>query len=134
MSYNITLRTKRVAEQINIFDSSMIRWVTGGVTLDHTTVPVDADGRKILPIGTPLGKITATGKYGPWDPDATDGRETAVCMLGETVDFELDNSGKFGDKVATAFDWARVLVARLPIDPANLADLKQQLPNITFVD
>lgn len=137
MSYNVTLRTKKVAEQINIFDSSMVRWITGGVTIDHTTVQADADGRKVLPIGTPLGKITSgpnAGKYGPWDKNATDGRETAVCMLGETVDFALDGNGGFGDKVATAFDWARVIVARLPIDPADLADLKQQLPNITFVD
>lgn len=134
MSYNVTLRTKKVAEQINIFDSSMVRWITGGVTIDHTLVPTDADGRKILPIGTPLGKITATGKYGPWDKDATDGRETAVCMLGETVDFALDGNGGFADKVATAFDWGRVIVSRLPIGPDDLEDLKQQLTGITFVD
>ena len=133
MSYNVGLRTKKVAEQINIFDSSMIRWITGGVTLDHTTVTPDGDGKKVLKIGTPLGRITATGKYGPWDKNAIDGRQTAVCMLGETVDFELDSSGKFGDKVATAFDWARVITARLPINPADLEDLKQQLPGITFV-
>lgn len=136
MSYNVTLRTKKIAEQINIFDSSMVRWITGGVTLDHTTVTPDADGKKVLKVGTPLGKITATGKYGPWDKNANDGRQTAVCMLGETVDFELDSSGssgKFGDKVATAFDWARVIAARLPVDPADLEDLKQQLPGITFV-
>ncbi len=132
MAFNIGLRTKKVAEQINIFDSTMVRWVTGGVTIDHTTVTPDSDGRKRLPVGTPLGKITATGKYGPWDEDATDGRQTAVCMLGENVDFELDKSGKFGDQVATAFDWARVISDRLPIDSADLAALKEQLPNITF--
>jgi hypothetical protein len=132
MAFNIGLRTKKVAEQINIFDSTMVRWVTGGVTIDHTTVTPDSDGRKRLPVGTPLGKITATGKYGPWDTDATDGRQTAVCMLGENVDFELDKSGKFGDQVATAFDWARVISDRLPIDSADLAALKAQLPNITF--
>lgn len=132
MAYNIGLRTKKVAEQINIFDSTQVRWITGGVTLDHTTVTADGDGKKVLKIGTPLGKITATGKYGPWDKDATDGRQTAVCMLGENVDFELDKSGKFGDQVATAFDWARVISDRLPIDSADLAALKEQLPNITF--
>lgn len=132
MAYNIGLRTKKVAEQINIFDSTQVRWITGGVTLDHTTVTADGDGKKVLKIGTPLGKITATGKYGPWDKDATDGRQTAVCMLGENVDFEIDKSGKFGDQVATAFDWARVISDRLPIDSADLAALKEQLPNITF--
>lgn len=131
MAYNIGLRTKKVAEQINIFDSTQVRWITGGVTLDHTTVTADGDGKKVLKIGTPLGKITATGKYGPYNKDATDGRQTAVCMLGETVDFELDGSGKFGDQVATAFDWARVIEARLPV--AVDATVKEQLKNITFV-
>lgn len=132
MSYNVTLRTKTIEGSVNIFDSSKVRWVTGGVTLDHTTVTADGEGRKRLRIGTPLGKITTTGKYGPWDPEATDGRETAVVMLGENVDFELDGSGTFGDQAATAFDWARVITERLPIDPADLDDLKEQLPNITF--
>lgn len=131
MSYNVTLRKKTIAGQLNIFDSSMVRWITGGVTLDHTTVTPDGDGKKRLKAGTPLGKITATGKYGPYDAGASDGRETAVCMLGEDVDFELDSSGQFGDQVATAFDMARVIEARLPV-PVD-ATVKGQLKNITFV-
>ena len=31
--------------------------------------------------GCLLGKITASGKYGPYDDTATDGRQTAVCAL-----------------------------------------------------
>jgi len=245
MSYNLEQRGKKYGEQVNIFDSEKIRWVTGGVTLDHTLVEADEEGRKELKIGTPLGKITATGKYGPYHPAvtgvkavgevkvdgvtakieggksaayngvevkfvvgaeaggawaenvltltlvaatnygktelegliaaattgaptdvdvseiavtiasaksgtnwaaagkivlaggiadvsaATDGRETAVLMLGETVDFSLGNGYGFGDQVATAFDWARVLTARLPVEVTS--DLKQQLNNITFV-
>lgn len=34
-----------------------------------------------LPGGLPLGKITASGKYGPYDNAATDGRETLVGFL-----------------------------------------------------
>lgn len=131
MSYNLEQRSKKYGEQVNIFDSEKIRWVTGGVTLDHTLVEPDEEGRKELKIGTPLGKITATGKYGPYDAEATDGRETAVLMLGETVDFSLGSGYGFGDQVATAFDWARVLTARLPVEIT--ADLKTQLNNITFV-
>ncbi len=131
MSYNLEQRNKKYGEQINIFDSEKVRWVTGGVTLDHTLVTPDEEGRKELKIGTPLGKITATGKYGPYDAEATDGRETAVLMLGETVDFSLGSGYGFGDQVATAFDWARVLTARLPVEVT--AELKQQLNNITFV-
>lgn len=129
MAYNATLRTKTVAGSVNIFDSAMVRWITGGVTIDHTTVP-EVDGKKVLKAGTPLGKIEANGKYGPWDPDATDGRQTAVCMLGEDVDFSLDN-GAYSDQVATAFDWARVIKARLPVEVTT--ELEQQLKHITFV-
>lgn len=131
MSYNLEQRSKKYGEEINIFDSQKIRWVTGGVTLDHTLVEPNEDGRKELKIGTPIGKVTATGKYGPYDAEAEDGRETAVLMLGETVDFSLGNGIGFGDQVATAFDWARVLTARLPVEITT--ELQEQLNNITFV-
>lgn len=34
-----------------------------------------------IPSGILVGKITATNKYGPYDPDATDGSETAAGFL-----------------------------------------------------
>jgi len=34
-----------------------------------------------LPTGTVLGKITASGKHGPWDPAALDGRANPVGVL-----------------------------------------------------
>jgi len=34
-----------------------------------------------IPSGIVLGKITASGEYGPYDATATDGRETAVELL-----------------------------------------------------
>jgi len=61
---------------------------------------------------------------------AADGSAFAMLMLAEDVDFELDNSGAFGDQVATAFDWARVLTARLPRTPDPVVAL--ELNNITF--
>jgi len=39
-----------------------------------------AQGYK-LSAGTVLGKITASGKYGPYSASATDGRQTAVGIL-----------------------------------------------------
>lgn len=245
MAYNVGLRNKKYGEELNIFDSEKIRWITGGVTLDVNTVEVDEDGRKELKIGTPIGKITATGKYGPYQPGKTgtkaegttkvdsvdakfegeksvayngviiafetgddaaaawddgtltltlvaataygkseleslianattgaptgvdvaeiavtitgtktgtqwaaaepvtlsggvadvsaadDGRQNASLLLGETVDFSLGDGYGFGDQVATAFDWARVLSARLPVEVTSA--LKTDLPNITFV-
>lgn len=48
----------------------------GGVTIDASTVTADGDGNKIVAGGTFLTPITATGKYGPYDAGATDGRQT----------------------------------------------------------
>lgn len=38
-----------------------------------------------LPIGQVLGRITATGKYGPYDDAAVDGRAVASGILAEPV-------------------------------------------------
>jgi hypothetical protein len=44
-----------------------------------------ASGTGLLLSGTVLGKITATGKYGLYDNDASDGRQTfAAVLLAET--------------------------------------------------
>ena len=242
MGYNLELRTEKIAGQANIFDSALVRWITGGVTIDAATVSADADGNKILKAGMPLGKITASGKYGPYAPAvagvaasgtttvdgvkvtiegdegavyngvvisfaggaeesaaaaawsdgtltvtlenavdydqdainsliaaatvgaptgvdptkiiikttvektgaqwgaaedvvlaggadaiaaADDGRQTAVLMIAEDVDCTS------GDQVTTAFDMARVIVERLPVEVTS--ELKEQLSGITFV-
>lgn len=36
-------------------------------------------------VGTPMGKVTATGKYKPFDKDASDGTEAFVGFLANTV-------------------------------------------------
>lgn len=133
MSTHLGLRERVFEGSLNIFDSEKIRWVRGGVTLAESTVPA-VDNKKVLKIGTPLGKITSgpdAGKYGPYDKDATDGRQTAVLMLGQDVDFSLGEGLGFGDQVATAFDWARVLADRLPVQLTGA--LVAQLRGITFV-
>ncbi|AOE43706.1 capsid decoration protein [Gordonia phage SpeedDemon] len=40
--------------------------------------------------GVPLGKVTATGKYGPFDPAATDGREDFDGFLWNFADVVAD--------------------------------------------
>lgn len=70
--------------------------------------------------GTPVGKITASGKYGPYDNAATDGREvlagfvaTSRAVAGQTA------------VVAALLDHGKVRTARLPIavDAAGVADV-----------
>ncbi len=125
MGYNLELRTTEVGGELNIFDSGQVRWITGGVTIDHTTVePVD--GKRILPAGTIIGRIAESKKFGPWDPDAEDGREVPLYMIAEEVDVTV------GDKVVTAFDHGRVIVERLPYEEIPV-EVVEALRDIIFV-
>jgi hypothetical protein len=130
VAYDITLKTKVIGGWLNIFDSEHIRWIRGGVTIDNTVVPPDANGHRTLRLGQPLGKIDASGKYGPYNDAAGDGRQTALVMLGEDIDC-TDPDGTHHDVVATAFDEARVIEARLPV--AIDANGKNDLKGIKFV-
>lgn len=71
--------------------------------------------------GTPLGKVTATGLYGPYDGAATDGRETCVGLLAA-----FTPAGGNGRNVGAALFIAGVVKeSRLPIaiDSAGKTDL-----------
>ncbi len=57
-----------------------------GATIDYTTVPVDANGHRTLRKGQVLGRITASGKYGPYDNAAADGRGVALGFSVEAHD------------------------------------------------
>jgi len=54
-------------------------------TLSREVVTI-ASGSGVVPAGLVLGKITASGKYKPYDDDNADGSETAVCLAYDTVD------------------------------------------------
>lgn len=107
MGYNLELQSKKIAGQVNIFDSSMIRWVTGGVTIDSATVSADADGNKILKAGTPLGKITASGKYGPYAPAVAGVAASGTTTVdGVKVTIEGDESAVYNGVVISFADGA----------------------------
>lgn len=83
-----------------------------------------------IPSGIVLGKVTASGVYGPYDPEASDGRETAAGLLfgSLTVDGDRAASGL----VVHAF----VDAARLPIKTGEGAldsDARADLKHIIFV-
>lgn len=63
---------------------------TESYTVDNATVPaVDVDGvnQKVLQPGTVMAKITASGKIGPFQADAADGRQTATNIVGLNYTF-----------------------------------------------
>jgi hypothetical protein len=66
-----------------------------------------------VPSGLVLGKITASGLYGPYDDTAADGRQTAVGFLFSSVKVPADTTKNVGIAVLQAF--AVVKLAKLPI-------------------
>ena len=125
MAQVLKIITKKILGEINIFDSEQVRYLTGGVTIDSTTITVDGNGSKYLKAGTFLAKITASGKYAQYSSGASDGRQNPVCVLSEDID------ATYGDVSASAFDHARVKVARLPVAPD--ATVKTALSGVTFI-
>lgn len=80
----------------------------GGITIDYTTVPANGDGQRIIKGGTVLGKITATGKYGPYASGASNGLQTPLGFL-----FAGDMRVDAGDTTAGLLIDGSVLEARV---------------------
>jgi len=100
----------------------VIREVVNGITIDSSTVTA-VDGKKIIRKGMPMGKL-ANGKYGPYQSDATDGRESPSVILKHTYDVTD------GDHVAAGYEMAKVISERIPV--AVDATLKGKMPQIHF--
>lgn len=87
-TYGREVLTKTGREVMVLADLQDAQFKVGGITLDWTTItaavgvstlpdqtPV-AVGEKVLRFGQVVCEITASGKYGPYDPAAGDGRQT----------------------------------------------------------
>lgn len=74
--------------------------------------------------GFPLGRITATGKYGPYSDAAGDGRQTLVGFLYAAVKAPADNTI---DPAAAMLTHGKVRESRLPaghgVDAAGKTDV-----------
>lgn len=72
--------------------------------------------------GEPLGKITATGLYGPYDNAAVDGREVCAGFLHSATKVPTNGSDPGAALVVAGF----IKESKLPraIDAAGKADLK----------
>lgn len=89
-----------------------------------------------LPSGTVLGKVNATGLYGPYDDTASDGRQVADGITYGSATF-IRQDGTTAAKVPTSvvnYD-AAVSVSKLPFQsgPGAIdANGKADLPTIRF--
>jgi len=126
-------------------------WKSGGLTIDWSTVDAKStettlsdgstvkSGEKVLRYGTILAKITASGKYGPADTGAVDGRQTLTLGDVYLVDRTLFFSDP-GSEQAGAIEGGRVYTGRLAagttvdgyIQP-TLANTLAALPRVTPV-
>lgn len=97
------------------------------IMLDATLMlAVFDDGN--VPSGVVLGLVTATGRYGPYDDDATDGREVARGHLFDIVQVVA------GSNPGGALFWhGEVVEANLPTDHGLDAAAKADLPQVRYV-
>ncbi|WP_128003458.1 head decoration protein [Piscinibacter defluvii] len=73
-----------VAKTANLGAGSAIKSEANGDLSREIVTIVSGSGK--LPANMVLGKITATGKYKPYDDNNTDGSETAAAILVYDVD------------------------------------------------
>lgn len=109
-----------------------------------SVVTPDEHGRRLLPAGTLMCKITSgdgVGKYGPYTDTATDGRQNLVAgdtyVLTESHDVTFGDQAVGGYYMDCIFDLTQVAdagAAGTPIakEGASLAALKAAFPHSVF--
>ncbi|MEV6836775.1 head decoration protein [Streptomyces sp. NPDC051133] len=80
--------------------------------------------------GIPLGQITATKKFGPYDNAATDGRQTLVGFLFAAVKAPADNTL---DPNGAMLTHGKVRESRLPLGAVDAAGHTDVAGSIRFV-
>lgn len=127
---DIAVRTETLGPDSNqgfVVKPSQLTEVGCTLNLAAFTAP---DG--VIPAGTPLGKITATGLYGPYDPDAEDGTEVFAGRLFDTIPTRGKTVGNVG---ASRIVIGAVYGAKCPDSPDGdaIEAMKADLPTIVHV-
>ena len=94
---NLELKTTTIGAKTSFLDSEKVRYVRGGITLDHLQVlPNPLTGLKRLAAGTVVGRL-GNGKYSPYVAGAA-----AVPGVASTVTLKASSGGNRDDIVITA--------------------------------
>lgn len=93
------------------------------ITVDLALFTADHVLQGFIPSGTVLGKVTATGKYGPYDNAASNGLEVAAGHLWDAIQM---TAGDTHDVSAALFWEGIVRESKLPAF-ADLANAKGEL-------
>lgn len=105
---------------------------TIGATIDPASITTAAFPDGLIKSGTPLGRITASRLWGPYDPAATDGRSTAAGHL-------LDATVVKANRVSVAvLDHGAILRDYLPTQASTVGVLdtagEADLPRIRYTN
>jgi hypothetical protein len=110
-----------------------------GITIDYTTVPLDANGRRIIRGGTALGRITASDKYGPYLPQTNEVQGVAITGSPTSGTFTLTFAGQTTAGIpynSTAAQVKAALVALSNVGPGDVDVTGGPLPgtavSVTF--
>lgn len=95
----------------------------GGITIDYLLVPADANGRRIVRGGTALGKVTASGKYGPYLTQTNEVQTVAVTGSPTGGDFTLTFSGQTTAAIPFNATAAQVQAALEGLSNINVGDV-----------
>ncbi len=93
---DLTIRTKQILGNNNIWGSAQRRFLTGGVTLDASLFSADGDGNKYVPAGSIIGRVTSTGKWGPAVAPA------AATLTAQDVTVTANEAGTAGNGIKLA--------------------------------
>jgi len=102
----------------------VIREVTNGITIDSAAITADGKGDKIIKKGMPMAKLTASGKYVPYNSAGEDGSQNPTVILKRTVNV------KAGDHVVGGYEVGKFIAARIPVTVD--ATLRGKMPHIVF--
>lgn len=110
-----------------------------GITIDYLLVDADANGRRIIRGGTAMGKVTASGKYGPYLAQTNEVQGVAITGAPTSGDFTLTYSGQTTAVIpwnATAAQVKTALEALSNINPGDVDVAGGPLPatavSVTF--
>lgn len=107
------------------------------IVIDYTTVSLTGS-RRILPAGSLVTKISASGKYGPYDKTETDGRESvaegSAFFTRSAVDATLMDQATGGWFFDCVFDKSELTMNGLSLHGTSLTTLVAAFPQCTFDD
>jgi len=106
----------------------LISEAPGTASRDQATVTVAAT--TTLKAGTVLGRLSATGKYVPYDNAGSDGSETAYGVLLEEV---VNAAGAPADVEATVINWGAEVRSTSLEWAAGLVDADKTAAAVDFL-